>query len=533
MSAGSSGSGTAGAGPSGSAVSGVTSGGRCASGPSAATRSSAATSTRGSASASRRSTSAAVQRRFTGTAAAPATAAASSVSAQANEFGRRSATRSPGWTPAATSIRARASTRAASSAPLRAAPLASSTSTGPPSRLRVRTRSASVSTAGDRSGAAAAPATRCLSRAPSLVFPAMQGPTAEQVRAALPGGLVPNFRRDIVTLGMVGEDVAIEGGTVRLHVRPGTEKPEVLDQLGHAIDRAVRALPGVSRVDVHFAGAAEGRGRDPFAARAALPDVAHIVAVASTKGGVGKSTVAANLALALAAQGRRRVGLLDADVYGPSLPIMFGTDARPRVSAAKRIQPIEREGIALISMGFFLDEQSPVIWRGPIVMGIVRQFLRDVDWGALDFLVVDLPPGTGDAQLTLVQQVPVSGAVVVTTPQDVALLDVGRGIAMFAQVSTPVLGIVENMSGYACPKCGTVDPVFGEGGAQRLAEHFGLPLLARIPLVAAIREGGDRGEPIVVAEPNHPASRIFHELAERVAAAAVRSAEASAAAVLG
>jgi len=259
--------------------------------------------------------------------------------------------------------------------------------------------------------------------------------------------------------------------------------------------------------------------------------VTHIVAVASTKGGVGKSTVAVNLALALAAGGRR-VGLIDADVYGPSLPIMFGTDARPQVTQAKRIQPVERHGIKLMSMGFFLDEQSPVIWRGPIVMGIVRQFLRDVDWGALDFLVVDLPPGTGDAQLTLVQQVPLSGAVVVTTPQDVALLDVGRGMAMFGQVNTPVLGVVENMGGYACPRCGTVDPVFGEGGAGRLAEHFGVPLLARIPLVAAIREGGDRGQPIVVADPAHPASRIFRELAERVAAGAVRSAEASAAGVL-
>jgi ATP-binding protein involved in chromosome partitioning len=251
--------------------------------------------------------------------------------------------------------------------------------------------------------------------------------------------------------------------------------------------------------------------------------VTHVVAVASTKGGVGKSTVAVNLALALAAESRRRVGLLDADVYGPSLPIMFGTDARPRVTQTKRIQPIERHGIGLISMGFFLDEQSPVIWRGPIVMGIVRQFLRDVDWGALDFLVVDLPPGTGDAQLTLVQQVPVSGAVIVTTPQDVALLDVGRGMAMFAQVNTPVLGVVENMSGYLCPACGTEDPIFGQGGAERLAVRFGVPLLARIPIVPALREGGDAGRPIVVADPGHPVSRIFTTLAGRVAEAVDRA----------
>src|SRR5205809_1067651 len=309
------------------------------------------------------------------------------------------------------------------------------------SRPSTRTRSSSM--AGGRGGAAVAAAlwARCL--------------TPERVREALRTVLFPNFRRDIVTLGMVGEDVVIDGDTVRLHVRPGTDKAEVLQQLAPAIDAALRRLPGVAHVDLHFARAEEGRGSDPFAQRAALPGVAHIVAVGSTKGGVGKSTVAVNLALALAGEGRRRVGLVDADVYGPSLPIMFGTDARPRVGPDKRIHPLERHGIKLMSMGFFLDEQSPVIWRGPIVMGIVRQFLRDVEWGELDLLVVDLPPGTGDAPLTLVQQVPVAGAVIVTTPQDVALLDVGRGMAMFAQVNTPVLGVVENMSGYLCPRCGT------------------------------------------------------------------------------
>jgi ATP-binding protein involved in chromosome partitioning len=285
----------------------------------------------------------------------------------------------------------------------------------------------------------------------------------------------------------------------------------------------LRRLPGVAQVAVHFARTEVGRSRDPVAARAALPGVAHVVAVASTKGGVGKSTVAANLAVALAAGGRRRVGLVDADVYGPSVPMMFGTDARPQVSAEKRIRPVERFGIGLMSMGFFLDESSPVIWRGPIVMGIVRQFLRDVEWGGLDVLVVDLPPGTGDAPLTLVQQVPLSGGVIVTTPQDVALLDVGRGIAMFAQVNAPVLGVVENMSGYVCPSCGTEDPVFGRGGGAQLADRFGVPLLARIPVVPAVRVGGDTGRPIVVADPEHPVSRTFAELAERVADLLVES----------
>jgi ATP-binding protein involved in chromosome partitioning len=350
-------------------------------------------------------------------------------------------------------------------------------------------------------------------------------PTPERVREALRTVLFPNFRRDIVTLGMVGDEITIENGTVRVQLRPGTDRPEVLQQLTRAIEAALAAQPGVERVEVGFARAEEGRGRDPFAARAALPGVEHVLAVASTKGGVGKSTVAVNLAVALAAGGRR-VGLVDADVYGPSLAIMFGTDERPRVTPAKRILPVERYGIRLMSMGFFLDEQSPVIWRGPIVMGIVRQFLRDVDWGPTDVLVVDLPPGTGDAQLTLVQQVPVSGGVIVTTPQDVALLDVGRGMAMFAQVSTPVLGVVENMSGYVCPQCGTEDPVFGQGGAGVLAARFGVPLLARIPLVPALREGGDAGRPLVHADPRHPVSRQFAALAARVTTALARPGEA-------
>jgi ATP-binding protein involved in chromosome partitioning len=359
----------------------------------------------------------------------------------------------------------------------------------------------------------------------------MPEPTPEEVREALRAVLFPGFRRDIVALGMVADDLPIAGGVVRVHLRPGSDKPEVVDELRRRVSNVVGRLPGVTRVEVHLARAEAGRGRDPAAERAALAGVRHVLAVASTKGGVGKSTVAANLAVALAAGGRR-VGLLDADVYGPSVPIMFGTDARPTATAAKRIVPLERHGIRIMSMGFFLDEQSPVIWRGPIVMGIVRQFLRDVDWGETDFLVVDLPPGTGDAPLTLVQQVPVTGAVIVTTPQDVALLDVGRGVAMFAQVSTPVLGVVENMAGYVCPSCGTEDPVFGEGGGARLAEHFGVPLLARVPLVPAVREGGDRGVPLVAAAPEHPVARIFRDLAERVAEAAERTASPAATTVV-
>src|SRR5262249_50636058 len=324
--------------------------------------------------------------------------------------------------------------------------------------------------------------------------------TPDGVRVALRGVIFPNFRRDVVTLGMVG-DVHIEGGIVTIDLRPGTDDAAVLGQLAARAREAVGRLPGVVEVHVRAATAAEGRGRDPFAGRAALPGVQHIVAVASAKGGVGKSTVAANLAAALAEQAPGAVGLADMDVYGPSLPLMLGVTERPRVSAERRIAPVQRHGLKLMSMGFFLDEQSPVIWRGPIVMGIVRQFLHDVDWAPLEFLVIDLPPGTGDAPLTLVQQVPVTGGVVVTTPQDVALLDVGRGIAMFAQVSTPVLGVVENMAGYVCPQCGTGDAVFGTGGGERLADHAGDPLLRPSPLPPAIPRRRDPGGPPCARSP--------------------------------
>jgi ATP-binding protein involved in chromosome partitioning len=305
---------------------------------------------------------------------------------------------------------------------------------------------------------------------------------------------------------------------VTVELRPGSDKAEVREELARRVDEVARRVPGVTDVRVAVTGADQGRGRDPFAGRASLPGVQHVIAVASGKGGVGKSTVAVNLALALA-EVSHGVGIADMDVYGPSLPMMLGIDERPQVTAERRIRPLERYGLKVMSMGFFLDEQSPVIWRGPIVMGIVRQFLHDVDWAPLEFLIVDLPPGTGDAVLTLVQQVPLAGGVIVTTPQDVALLDVGRGMAMLGQVSTPVLGVVENMAAYVCPSCGTEDAVFGAGGAERLASHFDVPLLAQIPLALAVREGGDRGLPILLADPAHPASATFRTLAARVAAA--------------
>ena len=243
-----------------------------------------------------------------------------------------------------------------------------------------------------------------------------------------------------------------------------------------------------------------------------------IVAVSSTKGGVGKSTVAVNLACALTALGRR-VGMLDADIYGPSLPTMLGLSGRPQVAEQTKVFPLERYGLRVMSMGFFLDDTSPVIWRGPLVTGLLRQFLKDVQWGELDVLVVDLPPGTGDAQLTLVQQVPLSGGLVVTTPQAVSVIDVERGIAMFNQVNTPVLGLVENMSVYICPHCGTRSDIFGHGGARHEAERLGVPFLGEVPLHIDIREKSDAGEPPVATAPEGELAAIYRDIAAKVAGA--------------
>jgi ATP-binding protein involved in chromosome partitioning len=352
--------------------------------------------------------------------------------------------------------------------------------------------------------------------------------TIDDIRARLAQIQYPGYQRDIVSLGAV-RDVTLVDGRVHVVVAPGTAKVDVIAALRAAIESAVRSVHGVSGVDVEIAGAGPGQAAaaSPFDQRAPLAGVARIVAVASGKGGVGKSTVAVNLALALRARGLR-VGLLDADIYGPSIPLMMGVpDARPRMTEGHKIFPVEQHGLALISMGFFLDDKSPVIWRGPMVMSIVRQFLKDVVWGTLDVLVIDLPPGTGDAQLTLVQEVPVTGGVIVTTPQDVALQDVQRGIAMFQTVNAPVLGIVENMSYYECPRCGTREDIFGHEGGRREAEALGVEFLGELPLLAEIRASMDRGAPIVVADPASTAAAAFRELASRVVTALERDAYAT------
>jgi ATP-binding protein involved in chromosome partitioning len=346
--------------------------------------------------------------------------------------------------------------------------------------------------------------------------------TVDDIKARLAQVQYPGYQRDVVALGVV-RDVELDGGRARVTLNPGTTKPDVVETLRAAVQSAVRSVGGVEYVDVRIVGnEARAAAANPFDERAPLPGVGSILAVASGKGGVGKSTVAVNLALALHARGLR-VGLLDADIYGPSVPFMMGVpDVRPQMSEGKKIFPVERYGLALISMGFFLDDKSPVIWRGPMVMSIVRQFLKDVVWGTLDVLVIDLPPGTGDAQLTLVQQVPVSGGVIVTTPQDVALQDVQRGISMFQTVNAPVLGIVENMSFYECPSCGTHEDVFGHGGGQREAAALGVEFLGEIPLVPELRASMDRGAPIVVAQPASAVTGVFHAIAAKVASALER-----------
>lgn len=325
----------------------------------------------------------------------------------------------------------------------------------------------------------------------------------------------PGYSRDIVSFGIVRDiEVSSEGVLVRL--APSTSREDVVTQIEAAVRHTVERmgdLPGPVRVVREVAAQsprAIQRGPQPVAG------VDSVLAVASGKGGVGKSTVATNLALALAALGQR-VGLMDADVYGPSIPLMLGIHEKARTGEGRRLQPIERHGVRVMSMAMFIGETTPVIWRGPMLTKLVTEFLRNCDWGDLDVLVIDLPPGTGDVQLTLTQQVSLTGGVVVTTPQDVALADVRRSIAMFRQVQTPVLGVIENMSFHLCPGCGARAELFGHGGGAAMAREFGVPFLGEVPLTGAVRDAGDRGLPIVAAEPASPVGRAFHEIAERVA----------------
>jgi len=338
-------------------------------------------------------------------------------------------------------------------------------------------------------------------------------PTPQEILERLKGVRYPGFSRDVVSFGVV-RDVEVGSDGVTVVLAPSTANPEVVQQIEAAVQAAVAGMPGVPgpvRIERQAAPAAAQRARGPQP----IPGVRTVVAVASGKGGVGKSTVATNLALALASLGRT-TGLLDADVYGPSVPLLLGITEKSRAGEGGRLTPIERHGLRVMSMGFFVQDLTPIIWRGPMLTKLLTEFLRNTDWGELDVLVIDLPPGTGDVQLTLTQQLPITGGIVVTTPQDVALADVRRGIQMFRQVKAPVLGIIENMSFHLCPGCGARADVFGHGGGARMAQEFGVPLLGEVPLVRAVREAGDAGVPIVAREPAHPQSRAFREIAERV-----------------
>ena len=279
-------------------------------------------------------------------------------------------------------------------------------------------------------------------------------------------------------------------------------------------EQKVAALPGVSAARANMTASVRARGGF---GREAVPGIKNIVAVGAGKGGVGKSTTAVNLALALAATGAR-VGLLDGDVYGPNLPQMLGAHGQPEATAEKTIIPLEAHGVKVISMGMLVPPDQPVIWRGPMLHGAVQQFMRDVAWGELDYLIVDLPPGTGDVSLSMAQSVPVAGAVLVTTPQGVSVSDVRKAVGMFRQLNIPVLGVVENMSYFVCGHCGERTEIFGHGGGARMAEELGIPFLGEVPIDTRVRSGGDEGQPIVVAAPDSPAAGAFREVAGRVAA---------------
>jgi len=337
--------------------------------------------------------------------------------------------------------------------------------------------------------------------------------TPQQVLEELKKVKYPGFNRDIVSFGMV-KDIEVGSMGINVILAPTTSREDVVHQIRDAVTATVQQMPGVGAVEVTLTEPEQPQQR-VRQGPAGVPGVKHIIAVASGKGGVGKSTVAVNLALALLQLGKR-VGLMDCDVYGPSVPFMLGLKERPQTSAERRIIPLQKFGLTVISLGLFVEDETPIIWRGPMINKLLTQFFREVDWGELDYLLLDLPPGTGDAQLTIVQQVPLSGGVIVTTPQDVALLDVQRGITMFQQVNAPVLGVIENMSYHICSGCGARAEIFGHGGGEQMAKRFQIPLLGEIPLVRDVREAADKGTPITVAEPEHPQSLSFRAIAERL-----------------
>ena len=337
--------------------------------------------------------------------------------------------------------------------------------------------------------------------------------TEEAVLNSLRSVEDPDLKRDVVSLGFI-KKLNIEGGRVSFDLELTTPACPLKAQLKTAAEEAVRRIEGVTEVNVEVTSNVSAHrvsGREEI-----LPDVKNIVAIASGKGGVGKSTVSVSLAVALAKSGAR-VGLLDTDIYGPSIPIMMGVTEKPEIKGEKLI-PIEKYGVSLMSIGFMIPEDTPLIWRGPMVMKAVEQLLTDVEWGELDYLLMDLPPGTGDVQLTLSQKVPLTGAVIVTTPQDVALLDVVRGISMFRKLNVPILGVIENMSFFSCPHCGGRSDIFSHGGGEAASKKLDVPFLGEIPIDLKIREGGDAGKPVPADDLDSASGRGFMDIGEQLAA---------------
>lgn len=337
--------------------------------------------------------------------------------------------------------------------------------------------------------------------------------TEDQIIEAVRPVQDPDLQRSLVDLKMV-KDIRIDGSIVSIGVELTTPACPLRGKIEGDVREAIMTLPGVQDVTINFSSRVRSSGAG-MPDKSPLQGVKNTIAVASGKGGVGKSTVAVNLAASLARDGAK-VGLLDADVYGPSIPLMMGTSARPAMQNNK-IQPLEAFGVKIMSIGFLLESDRALIWRGPLVAQLINQFLNEVNWGDLDYLVIDLPPGTGDVQLTLVQKIPLSGAVIVTTPQDVALADAIKGIQMFQEVKTPILGIVENMSFFICPSCGEQSEIFGFGGGERTAERYNVPLLGRIPLDTSIRQGGDIGHPAVISAPESAPAEAFRDAARQCA----------------
>ncbi len=345
--------------------------------------------------------------------------------------------------------------------------------------------------------------------------------TAEEIRGKLEEVSYPGFKRSIVSFGVI-KDIQVADDMVTVNLQFSTTKEEVKTEIKTAVVTKLKeAYPDI-QIYVKEATADSSKTKvntkadtDPWAGRAPIPGIKNIIAVASGKGGVGKSTVATNLAMALSQKGLK-VGLMDSDIYGPSVHIMLGAKTQPFIDENEKIIPVEKFGIKIISMGMLLDEMSPVIWRGPMVMKVVEQFLNDVIWGELDVLVIDLPPGTGDAQLTLVQKVPVDGAIIVTTPQEVALVDARRGLKMFEKVKTPVWGIIENMSYFIAPDTGNKYNIFGENGGLNTAKQLEVELLGQVPIEPIVVESGDQGVPVVEKHPEAETSKVFIKLAETI-----------------